>query len=477
MARSPRTSDPSPGHRTARPDGRVRRARPPGRGRRGLLALAALLSVATAAPGGAADPFLRRTATVEVVEKVGPAVVNITTEQVVRSPDPFRTFSPNPYFERYFSDLFERRASQTLENLGSGVIIDSEGHVLTNAHVVARATRISVTLADGRVFGAQVIGADPTNDIAVLRIETDDPMPWIEPGSSSDIMVGEPVIAIGNPFGLSNTVTTGVVSAIDRSIRANEQTFHGFLQTDASINPGNSGGPLLNAEGALIAINTAIYDGAEGIGFAIPIDVARRVVAELIEHGEVLPVTLGLEFQDLDPALREVMALPRDLRGALINRVQPGGPADKAGLRRGDIVARIDQHKLQSARQLFEILESVTPSQPIELEIWRDGRASNIQVVAEKIPDNVAQQLSSRLLGLDLVWQRIGAYQVEGVRRGSPAERIGLAPGDYVLAVNGLRLDGEPALTRAMLDLRGRERALVVVQRGAGRYHLTIPLR
>lgn len=448
----------------------------------GLRASAAVGVIAWAILGAAPavraeDPFLRRTATVHAVETAGPAVVNITTEQMARTQSPFRPQAPNPYFERYFSELFEPRAPRTLQNLGSGVIISAKGHVLTNEHVVARATRISVTLADGRGFDASVVGADPTNDLAVLQIETEEPLPWIDPGFSSDVMVGEPVIAIGNPFGLSNTVTTGVLSATNRSIRAHDHTFHGFLQTDASINPGNSGGPLLNAEGTLIGINTAIYDGAEGIGFAIPIDVANRVVAELIEHGEVLPVTLGLEFQDLDPALREVMELPRQLRGALVNRVQPGGPADRAGLRRGDIVARIDDHKLQSARQLFEILETVTADQSLMLEVWRDGISRSIAVVAEKIPDNVHDELASRLLGLDLAWQDAGAYAVMGVRHGSPAERIGLQPGDYVLAVNGLRLDSESAMTRAMLDLRGRERALVVVQRGPGRYHLTIPLR
>lgn len=436
-----------------------------------------ILWLVVAGGAAAADPFLRRTAAVRVVEEAGPAVVNITTEQVMSTPSPFRSYNPNPYIERYFTDVFEPRAPRTLDNLGSGVIISEQGHILTNEHVVARANRISVTLADGRAFDARVIGADPTNDLAVLQIEADTPVPWIPPGTSSDVMVGEPVIAIGNPFGLSNTVTTGVVSATNRSIRSNDHVFHGFLQTDASINPGNSGGPLLNAEGKLIGINSAIYDGAEGIGFAIPIDVARRVVAELIEHGEVLPVTLGIEFQDLDPALREVMDLPRDLAGALINRVQPGGPADRAGLRRGDIVGRIDGRRLQSARHFFEVLEMVTPSQSLELEIWRDGQSREVDVVAEKIPDQIASELVSRLLGLELAWQANGAYQVQGVRQSGPGERIGLRPGDYVLAINGLRLDGESTLTRAMLDLRGRERALVVVQRGPGRYHLTIPLR
>ena len=441
------------------------------------LGVAASVLLCWAATARADDPFLRRTATVHVVEKAGPAVVNITTEQLTRSQNPFGPQSPNPYFERYFEELFEPRATRTQQNLGSGVIIDADGHVLTNEHVVARATRIAVTLADGRSYQAQVVGADPTNDLAVLRIETEEALPWVEPGTAADVMVGEPVIAIGNPFGLSNTVTTGVISALNRSIRAHGHTFHGFLQTDASINPGNSGGPLLNAEGSLIGVNTAIYDGAEGIGFAIPIDVARRIVAELIEHGEVLPVTLGLEFQDLDPALREVMALPRELRGALVNRVQPGGPAERAGLRRGDIVARIDDHRLQSARELFEILETATAGQRLSLEVWREGRAKRIEVVAEKIPERVADELASRLLGLELVRQPNGAYAISGVRRQSPGERVGLQRGDYLLAVNGLPLDGEPALTRAMLDLRGRERALVVVQRGPGRYHLSIPLR
>ncbi|MAJ59605.1 MAG: hypothetical protein CBC48_06260 [bacterium TMED88] len=441
----------------------------------GLLLLAATMGPPDSAHAG--DPFLRRTATVHVVESAGPAVVNITTEQIAPEQSPFRKSAPNSPSDRYFNELFVPRTSRTLENLGSGVIISSQGHVLTNEHVVARATRISVTLADGRAFDARVVGADPTNDLAVLQIETESPLPWLSPGSSRDVMVGEPVIAIGNPFGLSNTVTTGVLSATNRSVKAHGHTFHGFLQTDASINPGNSGGPLLNAEGTLIGVNTAIYDGGEGIGFAIPIDVATRVVAELIEHGEVLPVTLGIEFQDLDPALREVMALPREVRGALINSVQVEGPAERGGLQRGDIIARIDDHRLESARQLFEILETVTPEQSLELEVWREGQAQNLYVVAEKIPDDVQHKLARRLLGLDLAWRAPGAYAVSYVRSGSPGERIGLQMGDYVLAVNGLRLDGDPALVRAMLDLRGRERALLVVQRGAGRYHLTVPMR
>jgi S1-C subfamily serine protease len=422
--------------------------------------LAAALGLATlipAEPGRAADPFLRRTPTVAVVETAGPAVVSITTENVVQSPSPFRRGPSDPLLDRYFRDFFEpRRAPGTVQNLGSGVIISEQGHVLTNEHVVARATRIFITLADGREFEVEVVGADPTNDLAVLKARTDERLPWIEPGTSSDIMVGEPVIAIGNPFGLSSTVTTGVISALNRSIRTNDHTFHGFIQTDASINPGNSGGPLLNAEGALIGINSAIYNGAEGIGFAIPIDVARRVVAELIEHGEVLPVTLGIDFQDLDPALREVMDLPDGVRGALINRVHPGGPAESAGVRRGDVLARLDDRKVTSARQLFELLETTTPDQELRLQLWRDGNSFDKTVVARAIPDDVAGELASRLLGVSLELQPQGYFSISSVRRGSAAARIGLVEGDLLLGVNGVRLDSEDALRQAMLNLRGR---------------------
>jgi Do/DeqQ family serine protease len=440
----------------------------------GLLLLGLVMA---AGPAAASDPFLRRTATVEVVERAGPAVVNITTEHVVESQNPFGRRPSHPFFDQYFNDLFESRGPRTVQSLGSGVIINAQGHVLTNEHVVARASRIFITLADGREFEVEVVGADPTNDLAVLKARSDEELPWIAPGTSSDAMVGEPVIAIGNPFGLSNTVTTGVISAVNRSVRTSDHTFHGFLQTDASINPGNSGGPLLNAEGSLIGINSAIYNGAEGIGFAIPIDVARRVVAELIEHGEVLPVTLGIDFQDLDPALREVMNLPTGVRGALINRVHPGGPAEKSGVRRGDVLAELDGRRITSARQLFEILETTTPEQKLRLELWRDGRSFEQVVVAMQIPEDVGGELASRLLGVGLELQPQSYFAITRVRRGSPGARVGLQDADLLLAVNGLRLDSEDALRRAMLNLRGRERALVVVQRGPGRYHLTIPLR
>ncbi len=440
----------------------------------GIALALAIMALATTASGD--DPFLRRTTTVRVVERVGPAVVSITTETVVSRPNPFHPFAGDPLFDQFFRDFFEPRAQSRAQSLGSGVLIDPDRHVLTNEHVVRRASRILVSLSDGREFEASLIGADPNNDLAVLRVETDQPLPWVEPGSSADLMVGEPVIAIGNPFGLSSTVTTGVISALDRSIRAGERSFHGFVQTDASINPGNSGGPLLNADGQLVGINTAIYQNAQGIGFAIPIDVARRIVSDLLDDGEMTPVWLGLGLQELGPDLVRTLALPEGQRGALVNRVRSGSPAGSAGVRRGDVVTHLDGRPVPSAQGFFELLASATAGQELELTLWRDGRSRTQRLRLEAIPDDAVDGLALELLGVELRRREAGGYLVESVRSGSGAARIGVQPGDVLLDINGRPLESADALRRSVLELQGRDRALIVVQRGAGRYHVTIPL-
>jgi Do/DeqQ family serine protease len=438
----------------------------------GALAAAGLL----APPARADDPFLRRTTTVTVVEEASPAVVSITTEQIVQPSNPFRPLTGDPFFDQFFNDFFEPRGPGTVENLGSGVLIDAERHVLTNEHVVSRANRIKVSLADGREFDAKLIGADPNNDIAVLQIDSDAKLPWIPPGTSSDLMVGEPAIAIGNPFGLSHTVTTGVISALNRSIRTEDRVYHGFIQTDASINPGNSGGPLLNAEGKLIGINTAVYNRAQGIGFGIPIDTAKRVVRELIEHGEVSPVWLGIEFQDLDAGLISALGLPSGSHGALVNRVRPKSPALRAGVRRGDVVTQFDGQPLESARGFFERLERTTAGQELHLQVLRDGKTLEIPVRAEQIPEGLVDDLIQELTGMTLTPEAQGGYRVTGVRAGSGAAQIGVREGDLILAIGGRALVDRDALRRATLELRGQPRALVVVQRGPGRYHVALPL-
>ena len=453
--------------------------------RRAAAGVATLALCCAAGAARAGDPFLRHTVTVDVVRRVAPSVVSVTTEQEIAArPSPFRSSGGDPFFDRFFQDFFEPGAPETTQSLGSGVVIDAERHVLTNEHVVSGASRILVATADGRELEATLVGADPNNDLAVLRVEGDGALPWTPLGSSADLMVGEPVIAIGNPFGLSHTVTTGVVSALDRSLRSPSRVYHGFLQTDASINPGNSGGPLLNAEGSLIAINTAVYGGAEGIGFAVPIDVAGRVVQQLLLHGQVVPVWLGAELQELDEELARGLGLRRDhgarggggqAGGVVVNRVRDASPAARAGLRRGDVVTRLDGHALATPRAFFEILAAATPGQTLEVEVWREGGARTLRAQAEAASDEHVAALLREKLGLELRPAQGGGYEVRAVRPGSGAERIGLRAGDLLLGINGQRLDGAVALRRAGLDLQGLAGALVVVQRGRGRYHLTIP--
>jgi len=439
------------------------------------IALIALTLGISAPPALASDPFLRQNTTVRVAKEIGPSVVNITTERIVASRSPF-PHSANPFIDSFFRDFFEPRLPETIQSLGSGVLIDANRHILTNEHVVGRASRIRVSLADGTEFDATLIGADPNNDIAVLKVDTDKRLPWLKPGRSNDLMVGESVIAIGNPFGLSNSVTTGVISALNRSIRTGDRVYHGFLQTDASINPGNSGGPLVNAEGELIAINTAVYSGAQGIGFAIPIDTAKRVVDELIAHGKLTPTWLGLDFQDLDPELAGAMALPQDLRGALVNRVIANSPARQAKLRRGDVVTKLDGRPIESARSFYEMLEISVAGQDLQIEFWRDGRLRTVRVKLEELPLHQVTRFVKEMLGMELQVRNAGGYTVSSIRVGSGSARIGIARGDLVLAINGTRLVGDDSLKRSVLSLRGRSHALIVVQRKGARYHVTIPL-
>ncbi|MBW1692833.1 MAG: trypsin-like peptidase domain-containing protein, partial [Deltaproteobacteria bacterium] len=267
----------------------------------------------------------RENAVVRAVRKVSPVVVNISTEFEVRKrTNPFSGFGFDSYFDSFFRDFldpgFEHRYKRT--SLGSGVIIDGKrGFILTNEHVIKKTGTINVVLKDGREFSAQIVGADPDSDLAVLRIASKSQLPGIEMGDSDNIMIGETVFAIGNPFGFSNTVTTGVISATNRSFRVNDTVYHDFIQTDASINPGNSGGPLLNINGELIGINTAIYAKAQGIGFAIPINKAKRIVSDLIKYGEVVHAWIGITVQKIDERLSQYLNLSDNI-GVLVKKVE-----------------------------------------------------------------------------------------------------------------------------------------------------------
>ncbi len=390
-------------------------------------------------------------------------------------------FRGDPFFEEFFGMFLHPRPS-TRQSLGTGVIIGPERHVLTNQHVLAGATEIRVTLSDGREFAGEQLGADPETDLAVVRLKTEEELPAAPLGESDDLLIGETVIAIGNPFGLGHTVTMGVLSAINRSIRSGEGEYHGFLQTDASINPGNSGGPLVNIEGAVIGINTAIIRDAEGIGFAIPIDRARRIADELIRHGELIPVWLGLRLQDLTPRLRE--ALDVEARsGALVAHLFDDSPAERAGLRRGDVVLELDGTRLQSARNYFEVLRGLTEGAVATMRIERDRELRELRIEAQSFPEGRADELAEILIGVSVAEPdpalagRLGAeggMLVRQVVKESPAARVGILPGDLILKMDQARIGGREDFLRAVSRLRGRRQVLLLVQRGRRGYHVTL---
>jgi serine protease Do len=324
-----------------------------------------------------------------LVAKVTPAVVNITTIHDVRAPqqefdfpfglDPFGVFpgmrkrSPNGG-----DQVYRQRA------LGSGFIVDAAGHVVTNAHVVEDADQVRVKLSDEREFDAKVRGRDPKLDLAVLELVGAQNLPSVSLGSSDGIRVGEYVVAIGNPFGLGNTVTMGIVSAKSRAIGAGP--YDDFIQTDASINPGNSGGPLFNLLGQVVGINTAINPQGRGIGFAIPVDALKDVLPQLVSAGKVARGRLGVAIQGVDPTLAKALGLDRP-KGAMVAEVEPGGPADRAGLRPGDLIVRVDQTEILHSGELPRTVAKHAPGSKVKVEYVRERAARTVDVTLDELRD------------------------------------------------------------------------------------------
>src|SRR5205809_804309 len=342
-----------------------------------LLIAALALPAVAAARGAESDPE-RRSLVVQAVEKASPAVVNVSTEQVVeRRASPF-PFPQDPFFEEFFRDFVDPRPRRfKTTSLGSGVIVAADGTIMTNVHVIERASRVRVTLNDQREFDATLVGADADADIAVLRVKAGGDLPHIPFGTSADLMIGETVIAIGNPFGLSHTVTTGVVSAVGRSLRDEERTYTDFIQTDASINPGNSGGPLLDIKGELIGINTAIYGKAQGIGFAIPVDRAQRVMKDLVSYGEVRHAWVGLVVQNLTPDLAQHFGVRR---GVVVAQVEPKSPAEAAGVQRGDRLLGLGGTPLRSVAELRRKMIELRSARSVLLSVGRGPYQYNVNV-------------------------------------------------------------------------------------------------
>src|SRR5216110_2715920 len=377
------------------------------------LLIAALALPAVAAARGAESDPARRSLVVEAVEKASPAVVNVSTEQIVeqrRSPFPF---PQDPFFEEFFRDFADPRPRRfKTTSLGSGVIVAADGTIMTNVHVIERASRIRVMLIDRREFDATLVGADADADIAI--------------GSSADLMISESVIAIGNPFGLSHTVTTGVVSAVGRSLRDEDRTYTDFIPTAASINPGNSGGPLLDIKGELIGINTAIYGKAQGIGFAIPVDRAQRVMKDLVSYGEVRHAWVGLVVQNLTPELAQHFGVRR---GVVVAQVDHKSPAETTGVARGDALVKVDGRDVASREEFEQRIDDHTEGDRITLTLRRDGRDEEVGLAAGTFPPARADELAWQLLGVAAAGAEDGLF-VSRVRSGSPAARIGVQRGD-----------------------------------------------
>lgn len=406
----------------------------------------------------------RLTPVVKAVSAAAPAVVNITTTQTRHDTPLERFFGPG-------MDPFRGRPGARRSSLGSGVIVDGEkGIVLTNAHVIAGGDEIMVHLQDGRDFPARIRGVDPDFDIATLQITGAPKLPALPLGDSSDLMPGETVIAIGNPFGFTHTVTTGVISALDRSIRNSGGMLTGLIQTDAAINPGNSGGPLLNIEGTLIGINTAIDARGEGIGFAIPINKAARVMEGLMTQGKVEPLWLGLIVQDVDQRMARALGLPEPA-GAIIAQVMPGTPADKAGLSPGDVIVQLNAAKLNDKRDYVNALRNQTES--VNLQIIRNGKPFPVKLTPARFDDSAARKLMEKRWGLT-AQERNNKVTVASAT--GPAAF--LRKGDRIRAIG----DRPVASLADLLDIFRRERMsgqimLVVERNGRNYYGRLIPGR
>jgi len=445
-----------------------------------IIALSLLASALSSDDASAAaKDSLRRSAIVVAVERVSPAVVNISTV-VTEKVSPFFPFGGDEFFKDFFPEMFSREYKHS--SLGSGVIIDGEkGYIVTNHHVVARATEIKVITSTQKEYKGKSLGSDPRSDLAVIKIDAKENLPEAKLGDSEDLMIGETVVAIGNPFGLTHTVTTGVVSALDRSVRAEDRIYRHFIQTDASINPGNSGGPLLNIDGDVIGINTAIYQKAQGIGFAIPINKAKRIVKELLRAGEVQPPWLGLDLQELTPELKRHFALPAEGGGVLVSDVYGNSPADRAGVKRGDVVLVVGGTAVTTLSDYQDALAEFTTGDRITLKLSRRGKEISIPLQPASFPPELALETFYRRLGLKVGEGRKGNAQqrsgvsVEEVKQDSEAARIGLRAGDLIAQVNEVAVTNLEDFKKAISQYHHLISLNLVVRRGPYAYSITLP--
>ncbi|MDX9745579.1 MAG: DegQ family serine endoprotease [Syntrophales bacterium] len=451
--------------------------------------------IKTAGAVSVADPSQAPTSFADIVEKLKPAVVNISTTKTVRSAGRYRSplrdqspfdryFGGDDFFERFFGDIPQREFKQ--KSLGSGFIISHDGYIFTNNHVVEQSEKIRVKLSDGREYDARIIGKDAKTDIALIKIKPSDSLPVVEIGDSEKLRVGDWVLAIGNPFGLEQTVTAGIVSAKGRVIGAGP--YDNFIQTDASINPGNSGGPLFNLEGRVIGINTAIVAHGQGIGFAIPIGMAKDMLPDLKAKGKVTRGWMGISVQDITEDMARSFKL-RDINGAIVAEVFAEDPADRAGLRAGDVIVAVGDKAVKDTHELLMMIASFRVGDAVRVKVLRDGQEKWFRVIVGERKDQPEVAMSPRGasdLGLSVqeltpeLARYLGIRENRGiivvdVEPGSPADNVGIQPQDIILQVNRVPVSTLGEYNREMAKKTSNTSILLQVKRG--RTTFFVPVR
>jgi serine protease Do len=470
---------------------------------RSVLALALISGLAGAPAPGSAQT--KPTNLADLVAQVADAVVNISATSVIedKSADAAPDLPKGTPFDDMFEQFFKnhgmngpRQAPRKSSSLGSGFVIDPSGIVITNNHVVGDANEIIVIFTDGRKLKAKVLGKDPKVDVAVLKVESDKPLKTVKFGDSDKTRVGDGVMAVGNPFGLGETVTAGILSARNRNIESGP--YDDFLQTDAAINKGNSGGPLFNMDGEVIGINTAILSpsgGSIGIGFATPSDTVQPVIAQLQQFGETRRGWLGVRIQPVDDSIAESLGLT-EAHGALVAGVDPRGPAKPAGIEAGDVIVKFDGKPIKESRDLPRLVASMAVGAKSKVTVLRKGKEMEIDVTLGRLEDGEKQMAkaededqdtpkpaaSAKALGLTLsmlsddarktfkLKDSVKGVLVSGVEQGSPASEKGLRPGDVIEEVNQQAVE-KPADVSAAIDAlkkQGKKSALLLVGNGAG---------
>ena len=431
---------------------------------------------------------------VEVAKKVQPSVVNITTEKTITM-KPWDKYGEDFFKGSPFEDFFKgfgfsprekgKEYRHKQRSGGSGVIVDKEGYILTNNHVVEGADKIKIKLNDGREFTATLKGQDSRTDLAVLHIKATD-LPVAALGDSDKLEVGEWAIAIGSPFGLEHTVTVGVISAKGRS-GLGTGNYEDFIQTDASINPGNSGGPLINIDGEVVGVNAMIIQPGTGIGFAIPINMAKQILSDLIKQGKVVRPWLGISVQDLTSEMAEQFQV-KEKEGVVVAQVHQGTGAEKAGLTSGDIIKSVDDKSIKNTSELIKEIQKKKVGQKVKLSVVREGKPTTIEITTTAMPDKpeaMKEKESEEKLGAriqELTPQLAARYRISneikrgvvviGVEEGSPADDMGLQEGDVILEINRKKIETPKDFEKAMKDVNLEKGIMFRLhRRGSSFYH------